>query len=106
MAKSAKFKVVAKKAAPKVEKNEGDYSNVAPGKSNKSGGVSRGPRSSGSGANTYKSSGIKAPAQGQGVEYVGAKNPGKSTISELPGQMTKPIPVPTKPKRPVAKRGK
>ena len=40
-------------------------------------------------ANTYRSSGVKAPALGQGVQYVGAKNPGKSSISELPGQYTK-----------------
>jgi len=36
----------------------------------------------------YKPSGVKAPAAGQGVQYVGAKNPGKSSISELPGQYT------------------
>lgn len=39
-------------------------------------------------ANTYRSSGRAAPAQGQGVQYVGSKNPGKSSISELPGQYT------------------
>lgn len=37
---------------------------------------------------TYRSSGRQAPAQGQGVQYVGSKNPGKSSISELPGQYT------------------
>jgi hypothetical protein len=39
--------------------------------------------------NGYHGSGTKAPALGQGVQYVGAKKPGKSSISELPGQYTK-----------------
>ena len=39
-------------------------------------------------ANTYKSSGRSAPVHGQNVQFVGAKNPGKSSISELPGQYT------------------
>jgi hypothetical protein len=38
---------------------------------------------------TFRSSGRSAPALGEGVQYVGAKNPGKSSISELPGQYTK-----------------
>ena len=89
MAKSKNFKVKStKKAAPKVEINEGTYVDTAVNNTK-----------SGDGAG-WRSSGVQAPAAGQGVDYVGAKNPGKMAISELPGQYTAAIPVPTKPKKP------
>jgi hypothetical protein len=38
--------------------------------------------------------------EGQNVKYQAPRGGGKATISELPGQMTGPVPVPTKPKSP------
>ena len=61
--------------------NEGSYVNTKVSNTN-----SGGPGAVGKAE--YKPSGVKAPAAGQGVQYVGAKNPGKSSISELPGQYT------------------
>jgi len=90
MAKSANFKVKsAKKAAPKVEINEGTYTAEIGGK--------------GKGGKGYSSSNVQAPADPISAIYdTPAKNGGKMTISELPGQYTKPIPVPKK-ARPTAK---
>ena len=84
--KKLKMKKSTKKVV-KVEINEGTYVDTT---------VSN--TKSGDGAG-WRSSGVQAPAAGQGVDYVGAKNPGKMAISELPGQYTKPIPVPKKSKK-------
>ena len=93
MAKSKNFKVKStKKAAPKVEINEGTYVDTAVSNT-KSGGKG------GSGAG-YSSSNVQAPADPISAIYdTPAKNPGKMAISELPGQYTKPIPVPKKSKK-------
>lgn len=61
--------------------NEGSYPNTKVSNTN-----SGGPGTVGK--TEYKPSGAKAPAAGQGVQYVGSKKPGKSSISELPGQYT------------------
>jgi hypothetical protein len=93
MAKSKNFKVKStKKAAPKVETNEGTYVDTAV-TNTKSGGKG------GNGAG-YSSSNVQAPADPISAIYdTPAKNPGKMAISELPGQYTKPIPVPKKSKK-------
>ena len=93
MAKSKNFKVKStKKAAPKVEINEGTYVDTAVSNT-KSGGKG------GDGAG-WRSSGVQAPADPISAIYdTPAKNPGKMAISELPGQYTKPIPVPKKSKK-------
>lgn len=93
MAKSKNFKVKStKKAAPKVEINEGTYVDTAVSNT-KSGGKG------GNGAD-WRSSGVQAPADPISAIYdTPAKNPGKSSIDELPGQYTKPIPVPKKSKK-------
>ena len=93
MAKSKNFKVKStKKAAPKVEINEGTYVDTAVSNT-KSGGKG------GNGAG-WRSSGVQAPADPISAIYdTPAKNPGKMAISELPGQYTKPIPVPKKSKK-------
>ena len=90
MAKSANFKVKsAKKAAPKVEINEGTYTAEIGGKA-------------GGGAG-WRSSGVQAPADPISAIYdTPPKNAGKMAISDLSGQYTKPIPVPKK-ARPTAK---
>ena len=96
MAKSKNFKVKStKKAAPKVEINEGTYVDTAVSNT-KSGGKG------GDGAG-WRSSGVQAPADPISAIYdTPAKNGGKMAISELPCQYTKPIPVPKK-ARPTAK---
>lgn len=66
--------------------NEGDYSDVkAPASAKQGSGKSYG--------NTKYKTGSP---DGQNVKYQAPKNVGKSSISELPGQMTKAIPVPKK----------
>ena len=96
MAKSKNFKVKStKKAAPKVEINEGTYVDTAVSNT-KSGGK-------GGNGKGYSSSAVQAPADPISAIYdTPAKNGGKMAISELPGQYTKPIPVPKK-ARPTAK---
>lgn len=54
-----------------------------------------------------------ASPEGQNVKYQAPRGGGKSTISELPGQMTGPVPVPKKARpgtgptpRPKVKKGK
>jgi hypothetical protein len=92
MAKSKNFKVKSTKKVVKVEINEGTYVDTAVSNT-KSGGKG------GDGAG-WRSSGVQAPADPISAIYdTPPKNPGKMTISELPGQYTKPIPVPKKSKK-------
>jgi len=80
-----------------VEINEGTYVDTKVNNT-KSGGVNRT-------GETYRSSGVQAPADPISAIYdTPAKNGGKMAISELPGQYTKPIPVPVKPKKPAPKK--
>lgn len=44
--------------------------------------------------------------EGQNVKYQPPRGGGKATISELPGQMTGPVPVPTKAKAPASSKAK
>jgi hypothetical protein len=71
--------------------NEGDYSNVKAPKGNSNSG---GPGTKGRAGwrPKYKS----GSPDGQNVKYQPPKNTGKASIDELPGQMTKPVPVPKK----------
>jgi len=99
--KKLKMKKSTKKVV-KVDINEGtypdSYSFVV--NDNRSGG------SGGDGAG-WRSSGVQAPADPISAIYdTPAKNPGKMAISELPGQYTKPIPVPVKPKKPAPKKAR
>ena len=93
MATPKKLKM--KKSTTKVVKteiNEGTYVDTAVSNT-KSGGKG------GDGAG-WRSSGVQAPADPISAIYdTPPKNPGKMAISELPGQYTKPIPVPVKPKK-------
>lgn len=96
--KKLKMKKSTKKVV-KVEINEGTYVDTTVSNT-KSGGKG------GNGAG-WRSSGVQAPADPISAIYdTPAKNPGKSSIDELPGQYTKPIPVPAKPKKPAPKKGK
>lgn len=55
----------------------------------------------GSPPNGWKSSGVDAPANAiEAIYNTPPKRPGKSSIDELPGQMTGPVKVPSKPKAP------
>jgi hypothetical protein len=95
MAKSKNFKVKSTKKVVKADINEGTYVDTKVNNT-KSGGVNRTGK-------TYRSSGVQAPADPISAIYdTPAKNGGKMAISELPGQYTKPIPVPKK-ARPTAK---
>jgi len=89
MAKSKNFKVKSTKKVVKVEINEGTYVDTTVSNT-KSGGKGAG----------WRSSGVQAPADPISAIYdTPAKNGGKMAISELPGQYTKPIPVPKKSKK-------
>ena len=104
MATPKKLKM--KKSTPKVVKteiNEGtypeSYSFVVD--DNRSGGAG----GDGAGWRPRPVNNTQSP-EGQNVKYQPPRGGGKSSISELPGQYTKPIPVPTKPKKPAPKKGK
>lgn len=96
MATPTKLKM--KKSTKKVVKteiNEGTYVDTKVNNTRSGGGGSNGKG--------YSSSGVQAPADPISAIYdTPAKNGGKMAISELPGQYTKPIPVPKK-ARPTAK---
>ena len=96
--KRLKMKKSTKKVV-KTEINEGTYVDTTVSNT-KSGGKG------GDGAG-WRSSGVQAPADPISAIYdTPAKNPGKSSIDELPGQYTKPIPVPAKPKKPAPKKAR
>ena len=77
--------------------NEGDYSDVkAPGSAK---------QGSGKGSKGWRAKNKSGSPDNQGmgpgpVKYQAPKNVGKASIDELPGQMTKPVPVPKKPGAP------
>jgi hypothetical protein len=96
--KKLKMKKSTKKVV-KTEINEGTYVDTKVNNT-RSGG------SGGDGAG-YSSSNVQAPADPISAIYdTPAKNGGKMAISELPGQYTKPIPVPLKPKKPAPKKAR
>lgn len=66
--------------------NEGTYVSERSEKQSTSGGYSKG----------YRPKNTSQSPDGQNVKYQPPKNAGKSSISELPGQMTGPVPVPKK----------
>jgi hypothetical protein len=80
--------------------NEGDYSNVKAPKGDSNSG---GPGTKGRAGWRAKNKSGSPDNQGMGpgpVKYQAPKNVGKASIDELPGQMTKPVPVPKKPGAP------
>ena len=98
--KKLKMKKSTKKVV-NVEINEGTYvdTTVSNTKSGGKGGDGAGWRA--------KNKTGSPDVQGEGpgpVSYQAPKNNGKMAISELPGQYTKPIPVPVKPKKPAPKK--
>ena len=95
MAKSNSFKVKSTKKVVKVDVNEGTYPSsysfvVDDNRSGGSGG-------NGAGWRPRPENATQTP-EGQNVKYHPPRGGGKSSISELPGQMTGPVPVPKKPK--------
>lgn len=83
------------KKVVKTEINEGTYVDTKVNNTRSGGGGGNGKG--------YSSSRVQAPADPISAIYdTPAKNGGKMAISELPGQYTKPIPVPKK-ARPTAK---
>jgi hypothetical protein len=83
-------KVPPKKYAKQKEApNEDVYTDVKPVKGKQGSGGGKG----------YKSSGVQAPANpAEAIYDTPPKRPGKSSIDELPGQLTAPVKVPSKPK--------
>lgn len=68
-----------------------------------------GKQGNGKGSKHNQSSGIQAPGDAiKAIYETPPKNPGKAkaSIDELPGQPTKPVKVPSKPKPPPMKKGK
>lgn len=101
MATPTKLKM--KKSTKKVVKteiNEGTYvdTQVVNTKSGGKGG-------DGAGWRPRPENATQSP-EGQNVKYQPPRGGGKSSISELPGQYTKPIPVPVKPKSPAPGKSK
>ena len=88
-----KAQKVPPKSYPKQKEapNEDVYPDVKPAKGKQGSGGGKG----------WKSSGVQAPADPIKAIYdTPPKNPGKSSIDELPGQLTGPVKVPSKPKPP------
>jgi len=103
MAKSKNFKVKSTKKVVKVDVNEGAYpeSYAFVVNDNRSGGSG----GNGAGWRPRPENATQSP-EGQNVKYQPPRGGGKSSISELPGQYTAAIPVPTKPKKPAPSKGK
>ena len=101
--KRLKMKKSTKKVV-NVEINEGTYVDTTVSNTN-----SGGPGTAGRAGWRAKNKTGSPDVQGEGpgpVSYQAPKNSGKMAISELPGQYTKPIPVPVKPKKPAPKKAR